>query len=497
MPTAVKTRRNPAWTREEIILALDLYLRSGRKLLDDSHAEVIALSRQLNQLPIHRPAVRADMFRNPGEVTKRLASLRRLDPAVPAVAISRGNRREQEIWAQFAADPGALSAAVAAIAELANSNAPAATVNRWWLGRPRQRFWVEVTSRSDVGTDLRAPQTDESGQWYWGYGLINEIRPGDVVLHFDQNADAFIGMSRTVGTVWTGDIRWAARGTYARAKRIEPHNRPGWYLGLEEFTLLPTHVGKDVLEEHRAPLVELVETLEKTHGEPLYFPLMLYKRGRPISPQQAYLTKCPVEFLELLPDLAPVLRFADADRQPSVISGEHLHLQNASPMPQPRGGTVDAPIAREPSSEWGSEYRNADEEAAVSQRDPFDVDPAHVERSLRGHASTQNALAAWLRDRGYTPRSPGPCDPLFDLAWKVDATLWVAEVKSLTDANEEKQLRLALGQVLRYRHLLGGFHAEVMSVIAIERAPKDRTWIDLCASHDVRLVWPGAFDSLR
>ena len=35
---------------------------------------------------------------------------------------------------------------------------------------------------------------------------------------------------------------------------------------------------------------------------------------------------------------------------------------------------------------------------------------------------------------------------MFDIAWDDDDDIVVAEVKSLTTRNEEKQLRLALGQ---------------------------------------------------
>jgi hypothetical protein len=65
----------------------------------------------------------------------------------------------------------------------------------------------------------------------------------------------------------------------------------------------------------------------------------------------------------------------------------------------------------------------------------------------------------------------------------------VAEVKSLTDANEEKQLRLGLGQVLRYRNLMrsGGV---VRAVLALERKPTNDSWLGLFEMLDVIAVWP-------
>ena len=57
---------------------------------------------------------------------------------------------------------------------------------------------------------------------------------------------------------------------------------------------------------------------------------------------------------------------------------------------------------------------------------------------------------------------------------------WVAEVKSITPQNEERQLRTALGQVLRYAQLLEDEGRMVKTVIATEAKPNDTTWID-CA----------------
>ena len=143
----------------------------------------------------------------------------------------------------------------------------------------------------------------------------------------------------------------------------------------------------------------------------------------------------------------------------------------------------------------GIPYRPAPEDVAISKADPFSVDPALVERGVKGHARTQNLLAAYVDSCGAEPRSPAPDDPNFDLAWKWNGVLYVAEVKSLTAANEEKQLRLGLGQVIRYQHILGS-EREVRAVLAVERAPSDDSWQSLCTSHSVQLVWPDSFGTL-
>src|SRR5688572_1656701 len=41
------------------------------------------------------------------------------------------------------------------------------TPTLWWSGQAGERFWLEATKRCDVGTDLRAPLHDDSGQPNW------------------------------------------------------------------------------------------------------------------------------------------------------------------------------------------------------------------------------------------------------------------------------------------------------------------------------------------
>jgi hypothetical protein len=123
------------------------------------------------------------------------------------------------------------------------------------------------------------------------------------------------------------------------------------------------------------------------------------------------------------------------------------------------------------------------------------VDPAQVERALRGHARTQNALAAAVTRSGGAPLSPDWSAPSYDLAWHHQGRTYVAEVKSLTPTNEERQLRLGLGQVLRYRQIMRRLlEREVTAVLAVESQPSDTAWAELCAALDVVLCWGPTFD---
>lgn len=144
----------------------------------------------------------------------------------------------------------------------------------------------------------------------------------------------------------------------------------------------------------------------------------------------------------------------------------------------------------------GTEYRSADVSSLPGARDPFAIDPAVVERGLCSHADTQNALTGVLVAAGLLPRSPRADEPNFDLAWRRDSIVYVAEVESITPQNEERQLRLGLGQVLCYRHLLRQRGYSVEAVLVAEHMPRDSSWEALCEHLGVLLISPPEFDAV-
>lgn len=97
--------RNPPWTRDELILALDLYMRHRPSLLDDRHQAVIELSDLLGRLAtLEGRASASGLFRNPNGVGMKLANFARLDPAAKQGrrGLSNGGAGEQEVWDDFA-----------------------------------------------------------------------------------------------------------------------------------------------------------------------------------------------------------------------------------------------------------------------------------------------------------------------------------------------------------------------------------------------------------
>jgi|1185.fasta_scaffold976808_2 5-methylcytosine-specific restriction enzyme A len=92
--------RNPAWTREELILALELYKKLPKSRVSAKNAAVIQLSTTLNKL---RSTVASDpvTYRNPNGVAMKLHNFGRFDPGRGGVALEHGNRLEKAVWDEF------------------------------------------------------------------------------------------------------------------------------------------------------------------------------------------------------------------------------------------------------------------------------------------------------------------------------------------------------------------------------------------------------------
>lgn len=71
---------------------------------------------------------------------------------------------------------------------------------RWWHGLPSERFWLKTTSRDRIGDTVEGWVYDQSGQRRNPACLLarDEIVPGDIVFHLDQEKDAIVACS-TVG----------------------------------------------------------------------------------------------------------------------------------------------------------------------------------------------------------------------------------------------------------------------------------------------------------
>lgn len=109
------SERNPPWRRDELLLALELYLRQRPRLPGPNSAAVVELSALLNRMVGQTETAR---FRNANGVAMKLSNFSRLDPQYTTggrVGLQRGGKGEEAVWRAFADDPARLHDAAAAI----------------------------------------------------------------------------------------------------------------------------------------------------------------------------------------------------------------------------------------------------------------------------------------------------------------------------------------------------------------------------------------------
>lgn len=105
------------WTRDELILALDLYHSIPEARGNVRHPGVIELSELLQELPIHPAEFRPSNFRNPNGVAMKLGNFLVCDPAYKGAGLHQGAKLEQDIWDEFSGNVKGLKLMASAIRE--------------------------------------------------------------------------------------------------------------------------------------------------------------------------------------------------------------------------------------------------------------------------------------------------------------------------------------------------------------------------------------------
>lgn len=126
---------NPKWTREETILALDLYLRSEGSIPSNTHPAVVELSHLLRSLPYHQTAARNSSFRNPDGVAFKLQNLRQ---AATGRGLDHTSAMDRSVWQELGhrpADVATLARAIRDSIEPANQPEPADPEEEFVEGR--------------------------------------------------------------------------------------------------------------------------------------------------------------------------------------------------------------------------------------------------------------------------------------------------------------------------------------------------------------------------
>jgi 5-methylcytosine-specific restriction protein A len=101
---------NPDWVRDELILALTLYLKRRPNPPGKASRDVVGLSNLLNRLGerLFPPGERSETFRNPNSVYMKLMNFRSLDPHYThsgKKGLTGGADADEDVWKEFASDP--------------------------------------------------------------------------------------------------------------------------------------------------------------------------------------------------------------------------------------------------------------------------------------------------------------------------------------------------------------------------------------------------------
>ncbi|QND62709.1 hypothetical protein HB777_01460 [Mesorhizobium loti] len=118
--------RNPNWVRDELILALDMYMQDPQSPPGKSSPEVLTLSKELNQLNAILGRTGGKNFRNPNGVYMKVMNFRRFDPLFASLGksgLSHGGAEEEDVWNEFASDPARLAVTATKIKSALAQNA--------------------------------------------------------------------------------------------------------------------------------------------------------------------------------------------------------------------------------------------------------------------------------------------------------------------------------------------------------------------------------------
>jgi 5-methylcytosine-specific restriction protein A len=103
---------NPNWSRDETILALDLYLQLGGVVPSPRSEAISQLSARLRSLPYHAEAAKQPTFRNPDGVGFKLMNIRQV---ATGKGLGNVSNMDRQVWAEFGQRPDEVRRIAAAI----------------------------------------------------------------------------------------------------------------------------------------------------------------------------------------------------------------------------------------------------------------------------------------------------------------------------------------------------------------------------------------------
>jgi hypothetical protein len=339
----------------------------------------------------------------------------------------------------------------------------------WWDNLPEERYWMEITDRWDIGSDLHCPQSNEAGRGYWSYSLINEILPGDVVFHYSTNNQTIVGASVAGAPLEERVTNWEPHGTVGGA-RVEHRLRPGWWRPLYSYSqaATPITLSKIVASDDKNWVINWIGEKEasnifrRKNGESnlkdrTFAPFQRYG-GDGLRAQQGYLAKMPAEFIN---------HWTQLKEQVDALSDTQERLAQLAEIPL----IVEPLLVDDDSGEFVP--KSSDDYSAEVQ--------AGIQRRTRKHEALVAQAADFLEKNGANVSNPHPIDLLV-----TSPTVVIFEAK-IVHSGALYAIRHAVGQLHEYRYFLGYRNASLCILL-------DKQVDDLLVKYvekelDLKILW--------
>ena len=167
----MKKPSKAAWSREELILALDLYLQRKPTVPDDTDDEVIALSTLLRAMAAERGETPAENYRSPNSVAMKLMNFRALDPDYAGKGLDGTSEGDREIWAEFSGRHASLAPLVSDIMAKAPKVAPS-----------QPPYWVFICNPKKWDIDRFLRDRIERDTWGVRKADQHKFAPGQLAI---------------------------------------------------------------------------------------------------------------------------------------------------------------------------------------------------------------------------------------------------------------------------------------------------------------------------
>lgn len=150
--------RNPPWTRDELILALDLYMSNPASPPGKTSPQVAELSSLLKYISERLSIAVNPDYRNANGVYMKMMNFRQFDPAFREegkTGLTRGNKLDEVIWNEFAHRPDHLRVVAALIRSTV-------TGHENWLQAPEDGDSIEAQEGRIITRLHRSRERDRS-----------------------------------------------------------------------------------------------------------------------------------------------------------------------------------------------------------------------------------------------------------------------------------------------------------------------------------------------